>query len=232
MAFQSGFSKWLFKISFKFQKPQIRRETPTQAQNKMQRAFLLNVVVCKRAAFFKLFASKNKALLIAWNAFFVLYLAFHHVNCVGAFDLQRNCFASQSLYKNLHAREGLKYHIFYGRYSAAFVHFYVYKKAPLSSFAMADTAVCVFTHKTYKKGDVKQMNLHRKLVEANAKIYSYDFLVEQIKKVGGTNLPLMTETNDLVKIYVDLMHGVALSEDLCLEFSQLKVGQKRSSRDW
>ncbi|RDX60740.1 hypothetical protein CR513_61092, partial [Mucuna pruriens] len=46
--------------------------------------------------------SKNKPLLIRWNALLVLNLCFHIINCIRAFHLQGNGFSSESFDKYLH----------------------------------------------------------------------------------------------------------------------------------
>ena len=55
-----------------------------QTQDKVQRGLLLNAVVGERAAIFKLskVACEYEALLVRGDAFFVMDLALHHVDCV------------------------------------------------------------------------------------------------------------------------------------------------------
>jgi len=69
----------------------------------MKRALLLNVIVRERPAVFELLASKDKALLVWWNSFFVLNLRLDIVNSVRAFDLEGNGLPSQGLNEDLHA---------------------------------------------------------------------------------------------------------------------------------
>lgn len=73
----------------------------SQTQDQMKRGFFLNVVITQSASIFQLFASKNEALLIRWNAFLVLNLLFDIVDGVTGFDVQRNRFSSQSFDKDL-----------------------------------------------------------------------------------------------------------------------------------
>jgi hypothetical protein len=56
--------------------------TTSQAQDQVQRGFLLDVVVGQRSAVFQLFAGKDQTLLVGWNAFFVLDLGFEVFNCL------------------------------------------------------------------------------------------------------------------------------------------------------
>merc|ERR1712151_403109 len=54
----------------------------TQAQYQMERGLLLDVVIGKCATILQLFARKNQSLLIWRDAFFVLYLCLHIVDCI------------------------------------------------------------------------------------------------------------------------------------------------------
>jgi hypothetical protein len=60
----------------------------TKAENQVKSRFLLNVVVGERTAVLELFASKDKTLLVRWNAFFVLNLALDVVDSVAGLDLK------------------------------------------------------------------------------------------------------------------------------------------------
>ena len=51
----------------------------------------------------KLFASKNKSLLVWWDAFLVLNFGFHSLNGVRGFYLKGDGFASVGLHKDLHS---------------------------------------------------------------------------------------------------------------------------------
>lgn len=68
----------------------------------MKSGLLLDVVVRKRAAIFQLLASENKALLIRWNSFLVLYLCLHVVDGVARLHLQGDRLSCQRLDENLH----------------------------------------------------------------------------------------------------------------------------------
>ncbi|CAM9193129.1 unnamed protein product, partial [Heterosigma akashiwo] len=69
----------------------------------MQGGLLLDVVVRQGAAIFELLASKDQALLVRRNAFFVLDLLLDVIDGVGGFDIQGDSLASQGLYEDLHA---------------------------------------------------------------------------------------------------------------------------------
>merc|ERR1719247_2620531 len=75
----------------------------TQAKDKMKCGLLLDVIIRKRAAIFQLLSSKDQALLIWRNAFLVLDLRLHVIDCVAGFDIQSDGFPGQSLDKDLHA---------------------------------------------------------------------------------------------------------------------------------
>jgi hypothetical protein len=62
----------------------------------------LDIVVCKCAAFFELFAREDESLLISWYAFFILDLLLDIVYCIGGFNLKGDCLAGKGLYKDLH----------------------------------------------------------------------------------------------------------------------------------
>lgn len=51
-------------------------------------AYLLNVVVAQGTAILKLLAGEDETLLVGWDAFFILDLAFHVVDGVGGLDLK------------------------------------------------------------------------------------------------------------------------------------------------
>ena len=68
----------------------------------MKCGFLLDVVVTKSAAVFKLFASENQPLLIWGDSFFVLDFCFHVFNSVASLDFQCDCLSCECLDKDLH----------------------------------------------------------------------------------------------------------------------------------
>merc|ERR1711894_759837 len=76
--------------------------TSTEPENQVKGTLLLDVVVRKSAAIFKLFTSKDQSLLIWGNAFLVLDLGLNILNGVGCFNLKGDGLAGQSFDKNLH----------------------------------------------------------------------------------------------------------------------------------
>merc|ERR1712127_1014018 len=68
----------------------------------MKSTLLLDVVVRKGAAIFKLLASKDQSLLIWGNAFLVLDLGLYILNGVRCLNLKGDGLASQGFDKNLH----------------------------------------------------------------------------------------------------------------------------------
>lgn len=68
----------------------------------MERRLLLDIIIRKGAPIFELLASKDKTLLIWWDAFLVLNLRLHVVNRVRRLDLQRDGLARKGLDKDLH----------------------------------------------------------------------------------------------------------------------------------
>jgi len=75
----------------------------TKAQHQMERRLLLDVIVRKGAAIFKLFSGKDQALLVWWDPLLVLNLRFHIVNGIASFDVQCNGLTSQCFHEDLHA---------------------------------------------------------------------------------------------------------------------------------
>ena len=68
---------------------------------------LLNVIIRKRMAIFKLLASENEMLLIGligWDALCVLSICLCIVNCVKRVYLKSGHFSSESLDEDLHVR--------------------------------------------------------------------------------------------------------------------------------
>jgi len=64
---------------------------------------LLNVVVTQSSPIFQLLASKDKSLLVRWNALLILDLGLHVVNGVRRLDLQGDRLTREGLDENLHA---------------------------------------------------------------------------------------------------------------------------------
>ncbi|KAG8483945.1 hypothetical protein CXB51_023551 [Gossypium anomalum] len=86
------------KTKFLFQ----RRMATTETKNKVKGRLFLNVIISQSPAIFQLFAGKDEPLLIRWDSFLILNLCLNIVNGIGAFNLQGDCFAGQSLDKYLH----------------------------------------------------------------------------------------------------------------------------------
>ena len=76
--------------------------TTAQAQDQVQRGFLLDVVVGQRSAVFQLFAGKDQTLLVRRDAFFVLDLGFDVLNGVTGLDVQSDGLARQCFDEDLH----------------------------------------------------------------------------------------------------------------------------------
>ena len=77
--------------------------TSTKSEDQVKSGLLLDVVVRKSTAVFKLLSSEDEALLIWGDAFLVLNLSLDILNGVGWFDVQSDCLASESLDEDLHA---------------------------------------------------------------------------------------------------------------------------------
>jgi hypothetical protein len=76
--------------------------TTTQAEHKVQRALLLDVIVAQGATVLQLLTSKDETLLVRRNAFLVLNLRLDVVNRVARLNLQGDGLASEGLDENLH----------------------------------------------------------------------------------------------------------------------------------
>jgi len=77
--------------------------TTTEAEDEMEGGLLLDVIIGKSAAVFKLLAGKDEALLIGGNSFLVLNLSLHVVDGVAGLDLQGDGLSSESFHEDLHA---------------------------------------------------------------------------------------------------------------------------------
>ena len=75
----------------------------SQSQDQMQCGFLLDVIIREGSTILKLFACKNKPLLVWGDAFLVLDLGLNVLDGIRSFHVKGDRFACQSLYKNLHA---------------------------------------------------------------------------------------------------------------------------------
>ena len=69
----------------------------------MKGGLLLDIVVRKGSAVFKLFTSKDESLLVRRDSFFVLNLGFNVLNGVRSVNVKSNCFTSEGLDKDLHS---------------------------------------------------------------------------------------------------------------------------------
>merc|ERR1711998_83681 len=72
------------------------------AEHEVESRLLLDVIVRKGAAVLELFSGEDETLLIRGNAFLILDLGLHVVDCVGRLNLQCDGLASQSLNEDLH----------------------------------------------------------------------------------------------------------------------------------
>lgn len=59
----------------------------------------MDVVIAQGAAIFELLAGEDQALLVRWNAFFVLNLALDVVDRVGGLDFEGDGLAREGLYE-------------------------------------------------------------------------------------------------------------------------------------
>ena len=84
-------------------------ETTAETQDKVEGAFLLNIVVRKSATVLELFTSKDQTLLVRRNALLILDLRLHVVNRVRRLHLQRDRLAGQCLDKDLHSSTETKH---------------------------------------------------------------------------------------------------------------------------
>ena len=74
-----------------------------KAEHEVQRRFLLDVVVRKRAAVLELLAGKDQALLIGGNALLVLDLLLHVLDGVRRLDVEGDGLAREGLDEDLHS---------------------------------------------------------------------------------------------------------------------------------
>ena len=76
--------------------------TTTKAENQVEGGLLLDVVVRKGAAIFKLLSSEDKTLLVRGNSFLVLDLLLHGLDGVRGLHLEGDSLPSEGLHENLH----------------------------------------------------------------------------------------------------------------------------------
>ena len=74
----------------------------SEERTEVQSRLLLDVIIRKGPAVFKLLASKDQTLLVGWNTLLVLNLRFHVVDGIGGFNFERNGLAGKSLHEDLH----------------------------------------------------------------------------------------------------------------------------------
>jgi len=69
----------------------------------MESGFLLNIVVAKSSAVFKLLTSEDESLLVWRNTFLVLNLGLNIFDSICWLDIKGDGFTSESLDENLHS---------------------------------------------------------------------------------------------------------------------------------
>ena len=69
----------------------------------MQGRLLLDIVVRKSSAIFKLLSSEDQSLLVRWNAFLVLNLCLNVIDGVRRFNFQCDGLAGKGLDEDLHS---------------------------------------------------------------------------------------------------------------------------------
>merc|ERR1712110_1245589 len=74
-----------------------------KAEHQMECGLLLDVVVRKRATVFELFTREDEALLIRWDALFILDFGFDVVYRVAGLNIQRDRLAREGFHEDLHA---------------------------------------------------------------------------------------------------------------------------------
>merc|ERR1712018_277908 len=76
--------------------------TSSQSENKMESAFLLDVVIGEGSSVLELLSSKDQPLLVWGNAFLILNLGLHVLNGIRGLDLKSDGFPSKGLNEDLH----------------------------------------------------------------------------------------------------------------------------------
>jgi len=77
----------------------------------MESGFLLNIVIRKSAAIFKLFSGENQTLLIRWNPLFVLNLSLDIRYGIRRLNIECDCLSSQGFHKDLHTSSQSKHQV-------------------------------------------------------------------------------------------------------------------------
>jgi len=83
--------------------------TTTKTENQVKGRLLLDVVIRKGAAIFKLLSSEDETLLVWGDTFFVLDLGLDVVDGVGGLDLKGDGLARKGLYEDLHSSSESKH---------------------------------------------------------------------------------------------------------------------------
>merc|ERR1712038_521968 len=81
----------------------------SETKHQVESGFLLDVIVRKGPAVLELLPCEDQALLIRRNAFFILDLRLHVVNCVAGLDVQGDGLARECLDEDLHASSEAKH---------------------------------------------------------------------------------------------------------------------------
>merc|ERR1712213_105410 len=76
--------------------------TSSQSENKMESAFLLDVVIGEGSSVLELLSSKDQPLLVWGNAFLILNLGLHVLNGIRGLGLKSDGFPSKGLNEDLH----------------------------------------------------------------------------------------------------------------------------------
>jgi hypothetical protein len=77
-------------------------EASSESEDQMKGRFLLNVVVRKGSAIFKLLSSEDESLLIGWDTFLVLDLCLDVLNGVRWLNIEGDGLTSEGLDEDLH----------------------------------------------------------------------------------------------------------------------------------
>jgi len=75
----------------------------SQSKDQVKSRFLLDVVIWKSSAVFKLLSGEDESLLIGGNSFLILNLGFNVINGVWRFNIECDGLSSKGLYEDLHS---------------------------------------------------------------------------------------------------------------------------------
>ena len=87
----------------------MRLVSTTETKDKVERRFLLDVVIRKSASILELLTGKDQTLLVRRDSFLVLNLGLDIINGIRSLDIKSNGLSSQSLDKDLHTSAKTKY---------------------------------------------------------------------------------------------------------------------------